>query len=212
MRGVVRLITAIAVIGMSGFSVVQGWMLFRFSVVMMSADSPDKRAGIVKTWGTTTGVASAALQNDLSDKIDVADQKAANRQREALAAILLVKPVSPQYWLALSGMQLITDQPMEDVLESLKMSTLTGPNEGSVMVDRGIYGVSLWLSLPPDLKSRVANDLLPVLFPRTPEDRKEAGKLHALVASEPQRVRKELHEALLSAGVSPADIEQKLGL
>ena len=56
-------------------------------------------------------------------------------------------------------MQLVTDQPMEQVLESLKLSTLTGPNEGYVMAERGIFGVSLWEGLSPDLKSRVAIDL-----------------------------------------------------
>ena len=36
---------------------------------------------------------------------------------------------------------------------------LTGPNEGYIMADRGIFGVSLWESLPPDLKRRMAIDL-----------------------------------------------------
>ena len=98
-------------------------------------------------------------------------------QREALSAILSIKPLSSRDWLALSGVQLVTDQPMDDVLESLKLSTLTGPNEGYVMVERGIYGVSLWESLSPDLKSRVANDLLPVLFPRDCSGRSRSRKV-----------------------------------
>ena len=48
---------------------------------------------------------------------------------------------------------------MEQVLGSLELSMLTGPNEGYVMAERGIFGVSLWESLSPDLKSRVAIDL-----------------------------------------------------
>ena len=59
----------------------------------------------------------------------------------------------------------------------------------------------------------MANDLLPVLFPRTPAEGAQAGKLQALVSAQPQRVRKELREALLATGrVSPSEIEQKLGL
>ena len=104
-------------------------------------------------WGATPGLAATALRTVLSDKINIADQTAANQQREALSAILSIKPLSSRDWLSLSGMQLVTDQPMDDVLESLKLSTLTGPNEGNVMVDRGIYGVSLWASLSPDLKT-----------------------------------------------------------
>ena len=168
MRGSIRLATAIVLMGICGFSVAQGWTIVRFSVETMNVESPEKRAEIAKMWGTTPGLASRALRTVLADKIDIADQKAANEQREALAAILSIKPLSSRDWLSLSGVQLVTDQPMDDVLESLKLSTLTGPNEGYVMVERGIYGVSLWEFLSPDLKSRVANDLLPVLFPRTP--------------------------------------------
>ena len=80
------------------------------------------------------------------------------------------------------------------------------------MVERGIYGVSLWESLSPDLKSRVANDLVPVLFPRIAQEGADAGKLRALVSAQPQRVRRELREALLATGLSPNDIEQRLGL
>ena len=212
MRGSIRLVTAIVLMGICGFSVVLGWTIVRFSVATMNVKSPEKRAEIAKTWGTTPGVAATALRNVLADKIDIADQKAANQQREALSAILSIKPLSSRDWLSLSGMQLVTDQPMDDVLESLKLSTLTGPNEGYVMVERGIYGVSLWESLSPDLKSRVANDLLPILFPQSPAGA-EHGKLQALVSAQPQRVRKELREALLATGrVSPSEIEQKLGL
>ena len=208
----IQLVTAIVLLGICGFSAAQGWTIIRFSVETMNGDSAEKRTEITQTWGTTPGVASRALRVVLADKIDIADQKALNEQREALAAILSIKPLSSREWLALSGVQLVTDQPMDDVLESLKLSTLTGPNEGYVMVERGIYGVSLWESLSPDLKGRVANDLLPILFPRSSAEGANAGKLRALVSAQPQRVRRELREALLATGVSPNDIEQKLGL
>jgi hypothetical protein len=212
MSGNIRLATAIVLMGICGFSVAQGWTIVRFSIAKMNVESPEGREEIVKTWGATRGLASTALRTVLADKINIADQKANNRQREALSAILSITPLSPRDWLALSGVQLITDQPMDDVLESLKLSTLTGPNEGYVMVERGIYGVSLWESLSPDLKSRVANDLVPVLFPRTAQEGADAGKLRALVSAQPQRVRRELREALLATGLSPNQIEQKLGL
>ena len=47
----------------------------------------------------------------------------------------------------------------ERVLGSLRLSMLTGPNEGYAMTERGIFGVSLWESLAPDLKRRVVLDL-----------------------------------------------------
>src|SRR5690242_1717980 len=100
MRGGIRLITAIALIGICGFSVAQGRKIVSFSVATMNAESPEQRAEIVKTWGTTPGLASTALRTVLVDKINIADQEATNQQREALSAILSIKPLSPRDWLA----------------------------------------------------------------------------------------------------------------
>ena len=212
MRGSLRLLTAAALIAVAAFSVSRGYAILHFSLESMNAESAEQRAEIVGRWGATPGLASMALHAGLAEQLNIADQEATNRQREALIAVLSNKPLSAREWLSLSGVQLVTDQPMDDVLESLKMSTLTGPNEGTVMVDRGIYGVSLWGSLSPDLKSRVANDLLVTLFPRTPDEGKQGGKLRALVAAQPERVRKELRAELLATGLPASEIEQRLGI
>ena len=156
-----------------------------FSLATANIDSSEKRAEIINTWTAVPGVASTALQADLTDEINTSDPKAANRRREALSAILSIKPLSSIDWLSLSGVQLVTDQPMEQVLESLKLSTLTGPNEGYVMAERGIFGVSLWENLSPDLKSRVAIDLVPMMSPRTPAEGAEAGNFRPFFPQNP---------------------------
>jgi hypothetical protein len=210
MRANVRYLTAIVLIAIGMLAVGQGWTIVSFSLAAQeTADQSDR---IATRWGTTPGLAATALRSALSDRVDAADQKAASRQREALIAILSIKPLSARDWLSLSAVQFLTDQSMDDVLESLKMSTLTGPNEGSVMVERGIYGVSLWEQLSPDLKSRTASDLIPMLFPRTPKEGTEAGKLRELVSGQPERVRRQLKESLLASGVSAHDLERRLGL
>ena len=155
-------------------------------------------------WTAAPDVASAALQAELREKINTSDPKAANSRREALSSILSIKPLSSVDWLSLSGMQLVTDQPMEQVLESLKLSMLTGPNEGYLMAERGIFGVSLWESLSPDLKRRVAIDL-------AAGEISGNEKIRAVLSAEPERVRNELREALLATGLSPKEIEQRLG-
>ena len=101
-----------------------------FSLATANIDSSEKRAEIINTWTAVPGVASAALQAELTEEINTSDPKAANSRREALSSILSIKPLSSIDWLSLSGMQLVTDQPMEQVLGSLKLSMLTGPNEG----------------------------------------------------------------------------------
>ena len=211
MRAAIRLLTAIAMIGICGFSVARGWGIVHFSLAMANIDSSEKRAEIINTWTAVPDVASTALRAELTEKINLSDPKAANSRREALSSILSIKPLSSIDWLSLSGMQLVTDQPMEQVLGSLKLSMLTGPNEGYVMAERGIFGVSIWDSLSPDLKSRVAVDLGPIMFRRTPAEGQIGGKIRAVLSAKPERVRNELREALLATGLSPKEIEQRLG-
>jgi hypothetical protein len=211
MRADIRFWTAIAMIGICGFSVARGWSIVHFSLAMENIDSLKNRAEITHAWGGVAGVASTALQTELGDKIDASDIKAANSRREGLLEILSIKPLSSYDWLLLSGMQLLTDQPMEQVLGSLKLSMLTGPNEGYVMVERGIFGVSLWESLSPDLKSRAAIDLNPMFFPRNSAETAESEKVRAVLSTKPEPVRNELRKALLATGLPPKQIEQRLG-
>ena len=93
---------------------------------------------------------------------------------------------------------------MDQVFDSLELSMLTGPNEGYLMEERGIYGVSLWERLSPDLKRRVAADLT---VKDLPDDR-----LRTYVSGQPEQVRNELREALTATGVSPKEIGKQLGL
>jgi hypothetical protein len=204
MRADIRLWTAIALIGICGFSVTRGWVIVHFSFSMANPDSSEKRDEIINSWSSVPEVASAALQAELREKIDISDQKAANSRREALSSILSIKPLSSVDWLSLSGWQLVTDQPMEQVFGSLELSMVTGPNEGYVKAERGIFGVSLWLRLSADLKRRVATDLA-------------AGeiigneKLRAALSAQPARVRNELQAAMLGTGLSPNEVERRLG-
>src|SRR5262249_1134745 len=164
-RASIRLLTAIALIGICGISVAQGWRIVHFSLVTMNIDSSEKRAELINTWGAVPGLASKALQVGLTDETNPSDAMIAYRRREILSEILSIKPLSSMLWLSLSAMRLATDQSPEDILAALRLSMLTGPNEAYVMVKRGVFGVSLWERLSPDVKSRVAYDLAPTLFP-----------------------------------------------
>ena len=92
MRADIRLWTAIALIGICGFSVARGWGIVHFSLAMANIDSSEKRAEIINTWSSAPDVASAALQAELTEKINISDPKAANSRREALSSILSIKP------------------------------------------------------------------------------------------------------------------------
>jgi hypothetical protein len=72
------------------------------------------------------------------------------------------------------------------------------------MAERRIYGVSLWERLSPDLKRRVATD---VAFGEIPN-----AKLYDFVSAQSEQTRSELREALIASGLSPKEIEKRLGL
>ena len=177
-----------------------------FSLAMANVDSSEKRDEIINTWSFVPEVASAALRAELTEKINISDQKAANSRREVLSSILSIEPLSSLDWLSLSGVQLVTDQPMEQVLGSLELSMLTGPNEGYVMTDRGIFGVSLWERLSPYLKGRVAIDLDAGEITVTGNE-----KFRAILSAQPERARNELRAAMLATGLSPKEVERRLG-
>ena len=203
MRADIRFWTAVVMIGMCGFAVARGLGIVRFSVAMANVDTPEQRAEIAKTWRSVAEVASTAVRADLTYPIDPSDQKAADRRRQTLSALVSMKPMSSSSWLSLSGLQLITDQPMEQVFDSLELSMLTGPNEDYVIEERRLFDVSLWERLPPDLKRRVANDLVGEIH--------DSFRFRLFASAQPEQVRNELREALTAAGLSPKEIENRLG-
>jgi hypothetical protein len=204
MRADIRFWTAITLIGICALSVAPGLSIVHFSLAKASIHPPENRAETIDAWATVPGVALADLQLKLKEKINPSDLRAANRRREALSAILAIKPLSSMDWLSLSGMQFITDQPMEQVLGSLRLSRLTGPNEGYVMAERGIFGASLWEDLSPDLKRHTAMDLA---VEEIPDD----SKFRPVLSAQSERVRNDLRTAILATGLSPKEIERRLG-
>jgi hypothetical protein len=204
MRANIRFWTAITLIGICAVSVVRGFSIVHFSLAMVNISSSENRAEIIHPWTTVPGVASTALQSQLKEKIEPSDLKAANSRRETLAAILSIKPLSSMDWLSLSGLQLLTDQPMDQVFGSLVLSVMTGPNEGYVMAERGMFGLSLWEDLPPDLKRHVITDLAAGDVP-------EYGKFRGVLSAKSEEIRNELRTAILATGVSPKEVERRLG-
>jgi hypothetical protein len=204
MRADIRFWTAISMIGICALSVVRGLSIVHFSLAMANINSSENRAETLHKWAAVPGIASAALQSELTEKINPSDLKATNNRREALSAILSIKPLSSMDWLSLSGMQLITDQPMEQVLGSLLLSAMTGRNEGYVMGDRGIFGASLWEDLSPDLRRRAAMDLVAGEIPQN-------GKFRAVLSTKSERIQNELRAAILATGLPPKEVERRLG-
>ena len=205
MRFDIRSLTAIVVIGFCGFAVVQGWSILHFSVAIANVASSDKRGETAHSWTGISGVASTALKAELEGTFDSSDWKASNKRRDDLSALLAVKPVSSIDWLSLSRLELLTAQPRTQILASLLLSWATGPNEGYVMAERATFGLSLWEVLPPDLRSRVIADLARVEIT-------ESGKFKTALSTKPEAAQKEIRAGLLALGLSPKEVERRLGL
>ena len=203
-RTTIRLLTAIALTVMSGIAVAQGWGIVRFFLAGIDIVSSEKQARIGDALRATSGITSTALKDELADESSRTDIIAPYHRRELLAAILSIAPLSSMDWLSLSRAELMTRQRMEDVFGGLELSMLTGPNEGYVMAERRIYGVSLWEGLSPDLKRRVANDLAVGEIP-------DSEKFRAVLSAQPEEVKSELRDALIPTGLSPKEIEKRLG-
>jgi hypothetical protein len=212
MRTDIRVWTAIALIAICGFSVTRGWSIVHFSLATANIDVFENLAEVFNPWMAVPEVASAAFQAELKEEINVSDPKAVNDRRQTFSSMLSIRPSSSLDWLWFSDLQWVAHQPMEQILRSLKLSMLTGPNESYVMAERGIFGVALWKSLSPDLKSRVARDLTVLMYPRTPEEGAQNAKFRAVLSKQPDFVRNELREALFAIGLAPKEIEQRLGL
>ena len=208
MRATIRLLTAIALIVISGIAVAQGWGIVRFFLASMNIVSSEKRARIADASRATSGITSTVLKDELADETNQSDVIAAYRQRELLSAILSIEPLSSMDWFTLSRSELITHQPMEQVLESIKLSVLTGPNEGYIMAERGTFAVSQWENLSPEFKARAALDLA---YSRSSADDAKTQKLRTVISSKPDWVRNELREAILATGFSPKAIDPRPG-
>jgi hypothetical protein len=205
LRADTRFWTVIVVITLCGLALTQGFSVSRFSVALANVDPTERRAKSMGAWTGVPGVSSTALETELADTFDPSDWKASNQRRDQLTALLAIKPLSSTDWLAFSGMQLTTAQPRPLILGSLLLSWVTGPNEGYVMAERGVFGLTLWEVLSPELRARVTADVAKAEIG-------ESGKFRAVLSTKSEEVKNEIRNALLRSGLSPEEIERRAGL
>jgi hypothetical protein len=199
-----RFWTSMVMIALCVVALTRGFSVLHFSVALAKVDPTETRAKTMGAWTSVPGVASTALGTALADQFDPSDWKAANQRRDELSALLAIEPLSSNDWLAFSRMQLATAQPRAQILGSLLLSWVTGPNEGYVMGERGVFGLTLWEILPPDLKARVTADVAKAEIG-------ESGKFRAVLSTKPEAVKNEIRNALLASGLSPKEIETRIG-
>jgi hypothetical protein len=202
--------TALAVVALCGWAVAHGWTTARFAAAKASAASQPERAAAVGPWVGVAGLAAPALDASLPEVADPTDTDAARRRGEALAALLAVRPLSSKNWLALAGMRLITGAPLDKVVEALTLSSVTGTNEGSLMLQRGTFGLLQWEALPAEPRKRTIADLAGALL-GTPARDSEIAPTRYVLAAKAAETRREIADLLRVEGVSTRELT-RMGL
>jgi hypothetical protein len=205
-----RWLTALGILGLCGFALSRGWEITRFAEARSRLGAHQKQNDAVKRWAAVPGLAEAALAASLARVADTGDIDDARRRAAGLTAILSVHPLSSADWLSLSGMRLVTGQPYEQVLGTLAMSSVTGRNEGSVMLQRGIFGLLQWEVLPPETRERTIADLAGALLGTTVRD-VEVNPAKNVLAGKSADVRREIADRLSAEGVAPSELA-RMGL
>src|SRR5262249_32782570 len=167
---IARLATAAAVIGVAAFTAWHGAGMVRFALAVSAAATPAARAEAARPWTATPGLAGRALEASLVNLSDASDVAALRAREEPLTALLAVHPLASAEWLSLAGTRLVARESYAKVLGALAMSSLTGPNEGVIMLQRGTFGLVQWEILPADARRRVIVDLAGAILQTSAHD------------------------------------------
>jgi hypothetical protein len=196
---IVRSLTALAVVGMCGWPVWKGFEVIRYTMA-------DPKIEAVQPWLDVAGLAFVAREYALTSVDDSSDDSTIRKRRDELADILAIRPMSSRYWLKLAEARVDAHQEIAKATDALELSVLTGPNEGYMITQRGLFGIWQWEVLPPEQKRRAIADLAA----RQISDGKLAW-LKAYLAGKPEAVRREIGSALQAQGFSKGNFE-RIGL
>src|ERR1700683_5116768 len=137
----IRLLTAVAVIGACGWSMWQGFNLFRYGTADLTAEA-------VQPWIDFPGLASFAREYALTSVDDSSDDKTIRKRRDELERLLTIRPLSSLSWLRLAGVRVDAHEDIAGGIDALGLSAVTGPNEGFLITQRGLFGIWQWEGLP----------------------------------------------------------------
>ena len=205
-----RLLTAFAIIGLCAFAVIRGWSIAHFAEERARLASSQGEVGGVGRWIGVPGLTGAALETSLAHMPGASDFDGARERAESLAALLSVRPLSSENWLSFAGMRLVTAQPYKEVLAALSMSSVTGPNEGRVMWQRGIFGLLLWQALPPEARRRTIGDLAGAIRETSVGDG-EMRVAKIVLSAKSAEARSQISDLLRAEGVTEAKLD-RIGL
>jgi hypothetical protein len=121
-----------------------------------------------------------------------------------------IRPLSSGDWLSLAEMQLAAGQSRTDILAALRMSELAGPNEGSLMWQRGTFGLMIWELLPLDARRQAVDDISGAIA-GTPIGNTDLAPANQILTAKSSETKEEITGLIRGKGVSAVQLA-RLGL
>jgi hypothetical protein len=196
-----RFLTIAAVIALSLWTAWRGALAAAYEFAVLRSKTQGEGAAVSGHWTNERGVASLALVNQMRVAPDFGEPAQIQARRDMLAAFLGHVPLSSQRWLELAVMRNASGQAAEKITEALAMSSLTGPNEASIILRRAAFALSIWEKLDPETRGRAANDLAVIIPPLDP------GGIKLALAIKTDKVRSEVRDTLAARGVAPSVVK-----
>lgn len=204
----IRLLTIFVVVGACTYTAMRGYEVVEFSVALERRGS-DEGEHILR-WRNVPGVSGAAIEESLKRiPFGMGSANAQNRADE-LTSLLGVRPLSSTDWLSLAGVQVAAGGPNDRVLSALTMSQLSGPNEGILMLQRGLFGLLFWETLSDALRQRVIRDVAGAIAEDTLSD-PTASRINEIMAGKSPETRSKIAGMLGADGV-PSTSLRRIGL
>jgi hypothetical protein len=192
----IRLVTALAVIGMCVWPVWKGFDVIGYAVA-------DATPEAVRPFIDLSGVGIGAREVALTTIDNSSDDKTIRKRLDEIAQILALRPLSSRLWLQLAEARIDAQEPLAKALDALEMSTVTGPNEEAMLTQRGLFGIWQWEALPPETQQRAIADLAVVNISDT-----KATWLRKTLAEKSAQVRQDIRSALQAQGFSKLNFER----
>jgi hypothetical protein len=196
----VRFLTILAI------TIVSLWTLWRGALAVdyeFVAGQPILLGDPARTfgpWQNERGVASLAIENKMRVAPDPGDAKQIETRRAVLADYLGVVPLSSQRWLDLAVMRHASGLSPEKIIEALALSSLTGPNEAAVILNRSAFALSIWEKLDAKTRDRTIGDLAVITPPL------DAAGIRLALSIQTPKIRADLRDTLAARGMSVQSI------
>jgi hypothetical protein len=203
-----RWLTALAILCICVPPIAWGYEVVQFARARIAVIENPKGGTSLATWNGVPGLSGEALEDSLRDS---APARLSPTLREAqLTALIIAHPMSARAWLSLAGERLMLARPAIEIDPAVAMSRVTGPNEGSLLWQRGLLELVRWRMLRSFAQRQAATDLASAINEGLVNS-EGITLAKAILVQQMPAVRAEIASELAIAGMSEAQLA-RIGL